>query len=47
MAGSYSNEVYKYDKSNDSWSQLSNFPVEEATLMESLLEIGVYGRPYV
>ena len=26
VAGSYSNEVYKYDKSNDSWSQLSNFP---------------------
>ena len=26
VAGSYSNEVYRYDKSNDSWSQLSNFP---------------------
>ena len=26
VAGSYSNEVYKYDKSNNSWSQLSNFP---------------------
>ena len=26
VCGSYSNEVFKYDKANDSWLQLSNFP---------------------
>ena len=26
VARSYSKEVYRYDNSNDSWSQLSNFP---------------------
>ena len=26
VAGSYLNDVYKYDKSNDVWSQLQDFP---------------------
>ena len=30
---------YKYDKSNNSWSQLSNFLRRKVTLMESQLEI--------
>ena len=43
VAGSYSNEVYKYDKLNDSWSQLSNFPLlVEDIHMESQLVIKSY-----
>ena len=26
VSGSYLNDVFKYDKINDTWTQLSNFP---------------------